>query len=85
MKTDGEVGRMGEDDSAELPPGDWFAIWTRYFPNSNPSRRHTVDLMHYTVSVLSGLAATKMLEGPDAGDRTSELDFLKDTLCRELA
>ncbi len=40
--------------------------------------------MHYTVSVLSGLAATQMLEGQGARVRARELGFLKDTLCREL-
>ena len=29
MKTNGEVERMVENDPAESPPGDWFAIWTR--------------------------------------------------------
>ncbi len=62
----------------------WFGIWTRYFPDSDPTRRETVDLMHYTVSVLSGLAATRMLEGAGARDRRAELAFLEDTLRREL-
>ena len=41
--------------------------------------------MHYAVSVLSGLATTRMLEGKRAGSRAAELEFLKDTLSRELA
>jgi len=64
--------------------GAWNAIWRRYFSESRLPRRETVDLMHYTVSVLSGLAATTMLEGRDAKLRKRELDFLKDTLVREL-
>jgi len=62
----------------------WNRIWSAYFPNSRLSRRRTVDLMHYTISVLSGLAATRILEGPDARVRSAELGFLKDTLRREL-
>jgi AcrR family transcriptional regulator len=62
----------------------WNGIWRRYFSESRLSRRETVELMHYTVSVLSGLAATTMLEGRDAKLRRRELDFLKDTLVREL-
>ncbi len=64
--------------------GTWTRIWSEYFPDSTLSRRRTVDLMHYTISVLSGLAATKILEGPDARVRAAELGFLKDTLHREL-
>lgn len=62
----------------------WYKIWSRYFPDSKPARRHTVDLMHYTVSTLSGLAATKILEGSGKPLRSTELQFLKDTLQREL-
>ena len=64
--------------------GAWNLIWSRYFPGSKPSRRRTVDLMHYAISVLTGLAATRMLEGQSARVRASELGFLKDTLAREL-
>jgi AcrR family transcriptional regulator len=66
----------------------WFGLWNRYFPVSRTSQQHTVDLMHYMISVLSGLAAMKMLEGPPGrGIRTRdrELQFLKQTLERELA
>lgn len=62
----------------------WRRIWSRYFPESRPSARRTVELMHYTISVLSGLAATKLLEGRAARARSAELGFLKDTLVREL-
>jgi AcrR family transcriptional regulator len=63
----------------------WYGIWSRYFPGSRPSKRQTVDLMHYTVSTLAGLAATKILEGAARDARASELGFLKDTLVRELS
>jgi AcrR family transcriptional regulator len=65
--------------------GTWVRIWGEYFPESRPMRRPTVDLMHYAISVLSGLAATRMLEGPGAPTRTRALRLLKDTLRRELA
>lgn len=63
----------------------WVRIWGEYFPESQPMRRPTVDLMHYAISVLSGLAGTRMLEGPGAPTRTRALRLLKDTLQRELA
>ncbi len=63
--------------------GAWNGIWSRYFAESELSRRQTVELMHYTISVLSGLATTKMLAGPDARIRAREMGFLKDTLLRE--
>jgi AcrR family transcriptional regulator len=65
--------------------GAWGRIWSRYFPGSRRSRGGSFDLMHYTIAVLSGLAATQMLEGEGARVRATELGFLKDTLVRELA
>ena len=64
--------------------GAWNAIWRRYFAESALSRRETLELMQYTISVLSGLATTRMLEGPGARMRSRELDFLKQTLADEL-
>ena len=63
----------------------WNRIWTQLFDAPHRSRRQTVTLQHYTISVLSGLASMKMLEGPTARIRQAELDLLKDTLRRELA
>ena len=63
----------------------WTGIWRRYFPERSAARRRSVDLMHYTISVLSGLAATTMLEGENAPVRKTELGFLKETLERELS
>jgi AcrR family transcriptional regulator len=63
----------------------WNRIWAHYFPGSRLSRRQTLDVMHYTIATLSGLAAMKMLEGRAAHIRASELGFLKDTLQRELS
>jgi AcrR family transcriptional regulator len=64
--------------------GAWTGLWTRYFPESSAAKRRTLDLMRYTVSVLSGLATTKMLEGEEARTRSREIAFLKDTIVREL-
>jgi hypothetical protein len=65
--------------------GAWIRTWSRYFPDGRPTRRRILDLMHYTISVLSGLAATQILEGAGGRVRAAELGFLKDTLARELA
>lgn len=62
----------------------WSTIWSDYFPESPPSRKRSLEIMRYAVSVLSGLAATRMLEGLDADARVGELSFLKDTLERSL-
>jgi len=63
----------------------WSGVWSQYFPGSKPSRRRTAGLMYYTISVLSGLAATQMLSGRSVGRLETELGYLKDTLVRELA
>lgn len=69
--------------------GQWRRIWSRHFHESDvrangaPSQR-TIELMLYTVSVLTGLATTQMLEGKSMRSRGRELGFLKDTLRSEL-
>ncbi len=62
----------------------WNGVWMHVFGESLLSRRQQLALQHYTISALSGLASTLMLEGEDALLRRSELDLLKDTLVREL-
>ena len=62
----------------------WARIWAQYFPGGKPSQRRR-SLMYYTVSVLTGLAATQMLSGRSVGRLETELGYLKDTLVRELA
>ena len=63
----------------------WDELWRRLFAESRlPRARHFV-LQHYTISVLSGLASTLMLEGAaESAIRPAELALLKDTLTREL-
>jgi AcrR family transcriptional regulator len=63
----------------------WDGLWRRLFADARLPLRRRVILAHYTLSVLSGLAATLALEGDGAGIPSEELDLLKRTLVRELA
>ncbi len=60
--------------------GAWNGVWTEFFGDVELPARRRVVLQHYTISVLSGLATMKMLEGPVAKIRREELQLLKDTL-----
>ena len=62
----------------------WRRIWSNFFPEKPTSPRPVVNIMRYTISVLSGLATMNMLEGTPARSRKTELGYLKDTLVREL-
>jgi len=62
--------------------GAWNDIWTELFAEVELPARRRVVLQHYTISVLSGLATMRMLEGPTTRIRREELDLLKDTLLR---
>lgn len=62
----------------------WERIWLRLFGDAPLSVRRQRLLQHYTISVLSGLASTLMLQGGEARLRESELDLLKETLVREV-
>jgi len=84
------LNHLGREDLHERPTWQeqmfraWDRIWMGLFGDSPlPRRRHLV-LQHYTVSCLSGLASTLVLEGAEGGLRPSELDLLKETLVREL-
>jgi len=63
----------------------WDRVWSRIFADTKLPRARSLVLQHFTVSTLSGLAATLMLQGGDADLPPGELDLLKATLCRELA
>jgi AcrR family transcriptional regulator len=84
------LGRRGGSRRAR---GDWRErmlagldrIWRRLFADTRLPRGRHYLLQHYTISVLSGLAATLMLEGPGAELQPTELALLEDTLARELA
>ncbi len=81
----------GPDWSAEGDPlrGNtlriWGDIWDRFFGDADIPASRRVALQFYTVSALSGLAAMRKFEGPNAEQRRLELGFLKDTLLRELS
>lgn len=75
--------------AAELPwqqeiLSEWHRIWSRYFPESDPADASTIEVMLYGVSVLSGLAATQMLETKPTRSRHRELGFLKETLVLQI-
>ena len=63
----------------------WDSVWSRLFAGATISRRRSLMLQHYTVSVLSGLASTLSLEGEGAALVDSELGLLTRTLREELA
>jgi AcrR family transcriptional regulator len=85
------LGYLGRDDLHEQPNWReqmfraWDRIWMELFGDAPISRRRHFVLQHYTISVLSGLASTLMLEGGEARIRDAELDLLKETLAREFA
>ncbi len=82
---------LGREDLGEHPTWQermfqaWDRIWMRLFEDAPVPRHRRFVLQHYTISTLSGLASTLMLEGGDARLRETELDLLKDTLARELS
>jgi AcrR family transcriptional regulator len=63
----------------------WARVWERFFGAARIPRRRQGELQHYTISVLSGLASTLLLEGRGARLREAELALLEETLVRELA
>ena len=62
----------------------WNRIWVHFFPESLAATDKSIDLMRYTVSVMSGIAVMSLLEGAPDRSRSAELRFLKQTLIREL-
>jgi AcrR family transcriptional regulator len=63
----------------------WQATWAHFFPHHPLSPRRLLAIQHYTISVLSGLASMRVLEGPTGAVRGTELEYLKETLVRELS
>jgi AcrR family transcriptional regulator len=62
----------------------WNRIWNRLFADAELARRDTVTLQYYTISVLSGLAAMRMVRGRPGRKPAAELALIKQTLTREL-
>ena len=87
-REDARASRSASADDATSWQGpmsqSWDRVWMQLFADAPVTRRRHRVLEHYTVSVLSGLATTLMLEGRQASLRPEELDLLKDTLAREL-
>jgi AcrR family transcriptional regulator len=81
---------LGRDDLSDSPTWrnemfrSWDQIWTALFHDSKLKRKERLAIEHYTLSVLAGLASTRMLAGGSAQPRDEALAFLKDTLVREL-
>lgn len=82
---------LGREDLAGRPDWRsrmwraWDAVWSRVFADARLSRRRGLMLQHFTVSALSGLAATLMLQGGSATLPRTELELLKRMLVRELS
>ncbi len=62
----------------------WDGVWSRIFADTRLPRKRSLLLQHFTVSTLSGLASTLMLQGSKPTLPTWELEVLKATLVREL-
>jgi len=60
-------------------------IWLHLFGDTGLTPDRTVVVMHYTVSVLSGLSLMRPIAMPPRDDVSAELDMLKHTLHQELA
>ncbi len=81
---------IGHDDFSDSPSWrnemfrSWDRVWMELFHDSKLRRNEHLAIEHYALSVLAGLASTRMLEGVRAQPRAEELGFLKDTLVREL-
>lgn len=77
---------------SEIPPEPWQAAmtaaldrtWNELFGDAGLSRPRSRALQRYTVSVLSGLASMRFIEGPGGNKPRAELELLKRMLCREL-
>ena len=63
----------------------WDEVWSRLFADARVSRKRSLILQRYTVSVLSGLGSTTVLAGDDAADVRQELTLLTETIRRELS
>jgi AcrR family transcriptional regulator len=62
----------------------WDALWRRIFADHPLPRRRRETLAQYTVSVLTGLALHRVLQGPNAVEPRAQLALLTATLVDEL-
>ena len=63
----------------------WDRVWSRIFADARLSRQDSRRLQHFTIATLSGLAATRILEGGEPPVPRYDLQLLKDALTRTLA
>ncbi len=82
-----ELGRQdsGSSNWQEEMFTAWDRVWMRWFHDAPISRAKQLRIERYAISVLSGLASLQMLEGTGAVARSPELEWLVDTLMRELS
>ena len=78
----GRTGVTAGDDWRARMTRAWDGVWSRIFADSPLPRVRSLALQHFTVSALSGLASTAMLQGAPTPKR--QLEVLKRTLTREL-
>jgi AcrR family transcriptional regulator len=64
--------------------GAWDSIWTQIFADAPLAKADRLMLEHYTISVLSGLATTRILAGSKTDLPDAELAMLRRTLLTEL-
>ena len=62
----------------------WDGLWRRIFADRRLPRRRREVLAQYTVSVLTGLALHRVLQGPNAVEPRRQLALLTATLLAEL-
>lgn len=78
---------------SDVPPEPWREAmtaaldrtWNELFGDARVSRQRSGALQRYAVSVLSGLASMRFIEGAGGRRPRAELEVLKRTLCRELS
>jgi AcrR family transcriptional regulator len=81
------LGREDQADAGawrEQMTSAWDAVWSRIFADAGVTRRRSLMLQHYTISTLSGLAATQMMASLAAELPPGELDLIKRVLLQEL-
>ena len=62
----------------------WDRVWSPIFADARLPRQRSLMLQRFTISALSGLGATRILDGGAAARPPQELALLKQTLTRAL-
>ena len=77
----------GSDDLPDWQSGmtrSWGRIWRGLFADSDLSRRESLAVQRYTISVLAGIAALGMLGDAAKSGVSDQLELLKETRVRKL-